>query len=117
MAKMNLSVSAMETYLDAIRTDYKAWSGGRSDDSIRQKMTEEFCSGLSYEVGSKYIKVVADNGNGASVHSFVVNDLNNVKFPLGTILKAATWKAPAKNFGRGSVLIEDFSRVRWTGAM
>jgi hypothetical protein len=31
-------------------------------------------------------------------------------------MKAATWAAPAKNFGRGNIFEEDFSRVTWTGA-
>jgi hypothetical protein len=36
------------------------------------------------------------------------------KFKKGTILKAASWAAPAKNYGRGNILDGNYD-VRWTG--
>jgi hypothetical protein len=117
MPKMNIADSAMQKYLDYIKADYAATvsflprSAPRSNDPFVQDMIAKFNNDISYKVSPKYIKVVK-NG---SVHSFVVNDLNN-KFPLGSILKAASWKAPALNFKRGCVLSENFSGVSWTGA-
>jgi hypothetical protein len=39
------------------------------------------------------------------------------KFKRGDILKAASWKAPAKNFSRGNVLTGTLNRITWTGAL
>lgn len=73
-------------------------------------MFNEFKSKIRVDEGSKFIKVVTNN----SVHSFIVkNDMG--KFKRGDILKAASWRAPAKNFSRGNVLTGNFSNVRWTG--
>lgn len=118
MPKMNIADSAMQKYLDYIKADYAKWSlvdrtgwAPSSNDPIVQNMIAKFNANISYKVSPKYIKITNDS----IVHSFVVNDLNN-KFPLGSILKAATWKAPALNFKRGCVLSENFSGVCWTGA-
>jgi hypothetical protein len=67
---------------------------------------------ISYNVGSKYIKVVTNN----SVWGFVVNTDNDKKFKKGDILKAAGYAAPARNFPRGNILEGGYT-VRWTGAM
>lgn len=112
MPKLNLAESAIEKYLDHIRCDYSKWmvrSG--SENPIRADMINKFNAGVRYEVGPKYIKVIT----GTSVHSFIVNGLKG-KFALGSILKAASWRSPATNFRRGSVLTETFSRITWTGA-
>ena len=111
MPKLNISEDAINKYLDHIRCDYSKWmvrSG--SENPIRTDMINQFNAGVRYEVGSKYIKVIT----GTSVHSFIVNDLKG-KFPLGSILKAASWASPAKNFRRGSVLTEEFSNIQWSG--
>jgi len=113
MPKLNISEDAINKYLDHIRCDYSKWmvrSG--SENPIRTDMINQFNAGVRYEVGSKYIKVII----GTSVHSFIVNTMKG-KFPLGSILKAASWKAPATNFKRGCILEENFTNVRWTGAM
>tara|TARA_R110000772_G_scaffold99174_2_gene198852 strand:- start:10728 stop:11069 length:342 start_codon:yes stop_codon:yes gene_type:complete len=113
MAKLNVPVEVLENYMQVIRNDY---SGARwpetTNPEIKEKMVKEFNESLRYEVGSSYIKVVEQN----SVHSFIVNK-EGKKFPLGAILKAASWKAPATNFARGNVLTGDLACVRWTGAM
>lgn len=98
-------------YFDRIIADYKAFSVGWEKDNIRGKMVEEFIAGLTYEVGNKYIKIIT----GSSVHSFIVRNKTD-KFKPGDILKAASWKAPAKNFARGNIYDKTFDRVRWTGA-
>jgi hypothetical protein len=103
----------LDKYLQAIRDDYANWLLQTPTD-IRIKMTEEFQNSVGYEVGSKYIRVYA-GANQRSVHSFIcIKD--NGKFKEGDILKAAGWKAPAKNFARGNILDGNFSNVRWTGA-
>ena len=52
---------------------------------------------VTVENGRKYARVVV----GDSVHTFVNKT-------TGEILKAASWKAPAKNGVRGSIFAEDF---------
>jgi len=101
-------------YLEYIRQDYRNWQGrfDAKNDTIRQEMLAEFEAGVRYEVGSKFIKVIT----GGSVHSFIVRE-DDGKFKRGDILKAASWRAPAKNFARGNILNGTLDRVRWTGAM
>jgi hypothetical protein len=98
--------------LEKIVADYKAFSPGWETDKIRKQMVEEFIAGLTVEVGSKYIKIIT----GSSVHSFIVRN-DNGKFKAGDILKAASWRAPAKNFARGNIFDGTLDRVRWTGAL
>lgn len=101
----------LNEYLEHIKADYRRYFNGR-DDEIAQQMIQEFESGISVEVGSKYIKVIV----GHSVHSFICyRDLG--KFTKGDILKAASWRSPARNFVRGNLFVKDFSRITWTGAL
>jgi len=67
--------------------------------------------GIEFEAGSKYVKVVSISGGGSrSVHCFVEK-------ANGNILRAASWKSPARNFIRGNVYDQAsyINRVRWTG--
>jgi hypothetical protein len=69
------------------------------------QLNEEFADGqylkeFYIEGGRKYVKIAQRNGSHNSVHSFVDAD--------GKIWKAATWKAPALNFSRGSIFDENF---------
>ena len=67
--------------------------------------------GIEFETGSKYVKIVSISGGGSrSVHSFVEK-------ANGNILRAASWKAPARNFIRGNVFDQAsyINRVSWTG--
>ena len=106
-------LSNLATY---IKQDYINWwsqNGTRVLTAIQQDMIDEFI--VEFEPGSSYIRVVQGSPNGQrSAHSFIV--VKPGKFPVGTILKSASWKAPAKNFARGNILTGDFKRVRWTGA-
>lgn len=105
-------------YCNHIMTDYCNWQKNTCNINdpisikVRDEMNAKFCNSVRVERGSKYLKIVA----GGSAHSFVVLKAD-VKFKVGDILKAATFKAPATNFSRGNMLTGDFSRVTWTGAI
>ena len=108
-----MAIMTVTDYLEYIREDYRKWQGRMpaKNDTIRQEMIAEFEAGVRYEIGKKFIKVIT----GSSVHSFIVFK-DDGKFKKGDILKAATWRAPAKNFARGNLLEGDVKRVTWTGA-
>jgi hypothetical protein len=55
---------------------------------------------LSAEIGRKYIRIISTSGGSRSAYCFI--DMK------GNILKAASWKAPAKH-SRGSVFDADYS--------
>ena len=117
MPALNVDRAALDAYIAAAKADYVAWWGARKDEDSVKAMIEEF--DITYEVGNTYIKVVESrHGAHRSVHSFIVNKATK-KFPVGTILKAASWKAPATNFARGNVNYPASyaDRVRWTGIM
>ena len=106
----------IELLLEDIRTDYKrfagnhgTWRGNSAPDSVQQQMIEEFCSSLRYEVGQKYVRILQD----MRVWGFVVATENDKKFPQGEILKAASYKTPTRNAGRGN-LFEEYT-IEWTG--
>jgi hypothetical protein len=109
--------TALSAYLDHIRADYICWQGRVTPNAdpysvkIRQEMIDRFVSSVNVERGSKYVRVVTNGG----AHSFIVV-AGTSKFPAGTILKAASWKAPATNFARGNILLGDFGNASWTGA-
>lgn len=95
-------------YLEYIKADYAKW---KTDSPYREEFIERFNASLEVEVGSKYIKVVAER----SVHSFIcLRDMG--KFTKGDILKAESYSSPARNFARGNLLARNFGSVRWTGA-
>lgn len=67
--------------------------------------------GVEFEIGSKYVKIVSISAGGSrSAHSFV-------EISSGNILKAASWKSPARNFSRGNVynVTTYANRATWTG--
>jgi len=101
--------AAVSEYLEAIKADYAKFGEACA---IRQQMIDEFNESLTYEVRQKFIKVIT--GPQKSVHSFIVL-ADDDKFKRGDILKAASWKAPAKNFARGNVLTGQY-QTKWTGA-
>ena len=92
---------------DLIKADYAGYSP-MSD--VRAEMIKEFDAQIRYEIHRKFIKVITRG----SVHSFVMRE-DDGKFKRGDILKAASWRAPAKNFARGNIL-KPLSNVRWMGA-
>jgi hypothetical protein len=67
--------------------------------------------GVEFDEGKKYVKVVSISGGGSrSVFCFVEKE-------NGNIWRAASWKAPARNFVRGNVFDQASyaDRIRWTG--
>ena len=114
---------AFAVYKTKIGEDYENWTLGSrallSADNIEKRIREngvvEFKNGISHKCGSKYIKVTKKLGDQTSVHSFIVNTHDDKKFNYGDILKAASWKAPARNFSRGNIFEE--YKVKWTGAI
>lgn len=86
MSEIKNRIESYAARLDEART---AYYDGRYDYVTNEPVT------VSY--GRRYAKVCV----GSSVHTFI--DMTN-----GDILKAASYKAPAKNGVRGSVLAEDF---------
>ena len=111
----------VEELVELAKKDYKEWSdmGSRYDDEsdsrrrIKDEMIDKYNRDISWKMGLKYIKVIS----GSSVWGFVVNRHDDKKFRFGDILKAAGWKAPARNFARGNVVDRNFKGVRWTGAL
>jgi len=104
--------AGIQRYLTAIKADYAGYS---PMSEVRAEMIKEFDAGIGYEIHRKFIKVITGKAGGnTSVHSFIMRE-DDGKFKRGDILKAASWRAPAKNFARGNVL-KPLSNVRWTGA-
>jgi len=69
--------------------------------------------GVEFAIGKKYVKVTfkpwsSTKSTKKYTHSFIDKT-------TGDIWKAATWKAPAKNFPRGNVLNNHYPTLRWTG--
>ena len=119
--ELNLMSDALKEYKKKIGDNYEHWTLGArallNADSIEKRIRRngvvEFKAGLSHKCGSKYIKVTKNLGDQTSVHSFIVNTHDDKKFNYGDILKAASWKAPARNFARGNIFEE--YKVRWVG--
>ena len=113
----------IEKVLEAMREDYKRWSGrcashptDEARSRIKTEMEENYCNGLEVTEGSRYWKIIGSNGGGSqrSVKGFIVK-AGDKKFREGDMLKAAGWAAPARNFARGNVLDGDLHGARWTG--
>lgn len=96
-------IDALAPLLENIKADFAKMEYSTS-------MVEKFNEGLSYTVGRKYIKVIADGG----VWGFIVTAHNDKKFAKGDILLAANWSTPARNKARGNILDGGYS-IYWTG--
>jgi hypothetical protein len=107
--------AGVQRYIEAIKADYTGMRPrvASISDSIHEEMVKEFNDSVRYEIHRKFIKVIT--GPQTGVHSFIML-ADDGKFKRGDILKAASWRAPAKNFARGNVL-KPLSNVRWTGAL
>ena len=95
--------TALIGYKDVIMADYAKFA--KDLEFVRDNF------GVEFAVGNKYVKVITVSAGGSrSVHSFVDSK-------TGDIWKAASWKAPAKNFARGNVFNQStyIKNTRWTG--
>jgi hypothetical protein len=98
---------ALIGYKDAIVSNYYTkWAPDTGVD------TEVARFGIEFEEGNKYVKIVSVSWGSRSVHSFVEK-------ATGDIWKAASWKAPARNFARGNVFAPTtyLNRTTWTGVV
>jgi len=103
--------TAVANLHEAMKADYNRFMKG--DDTISAEMREEFGGSVSHSVGNKYIAI----RTGGGAHSFIVNTDKDKKFLYGDILKAAGYNAPARNFARGNIFVdEDLPKIAWTGA-
>ena len=96
--------------IDHLLKDWNAYvdrAGFRPEHKANKK--------YGFEMGSAYVRIVSSDKDGSSksVAGFVA--LKDGKFPAGTILKAAGWKAPATNFSRGDIFNSENWNYRWTG--
>ena len=102
---------AIAKLYEALKADYNRFMAG--DDPIKNEMREKYADSLSYKTGSKYIAIKTRGG----AHSFIVNTDADKKFSYGDILKTAGYNAPARNFARGNIFVdEDLPKISWTGA-
>ena len=96
---------AMDNLLAEIQVNYNKWGASSGIDKTLD---------LKLKPGRKFIKVIEGN----RVWGFVAKvDGVHKGVPMlkGDILKAATWRAPAKH-SRGSIFDKDFHKsFSWTG--
>jgi len=74
---------------------------------------------FNYEYGRKYVHVMMHHVgefsvNQRSSHSWIMMD-DDKKFKRGDILKSATWRGPARNFGRGNIICGGYKHIKWAG--
>lgn len=102
----------IKNYLLHLSTNYKSRYTGNTEIAWVKEMDKQFDESLNLIDGKAYIKVCVNT----SVHTFIVKE-DGPKFKKGDILKAASYKAPAKNFARGNVYVpESYTNVCWAGA-
>jgi hypothetical protein len=96
-------VAFMKAAQQRVADDYAAWTK-------QAKISMGAGPTLEPMGGPRYIRIVSVDGTTRSAFGFV--DKTN-----GNVLKAASWKAPAKNFSRGNIFDEQHGcgRIRWTG--
>lgn len=100
---MPIDLTAFLTAAQAkVNADYERWQANST-----RKMEPPT---LSIETGRRYARIVSDNGSQRQAFGFV--DLTN-----GQVLKADSWKTPAKNFARGNIndANQGCGRISWTG--
>jgi len=113
--------------IEALKDNYRQYAIRGHQRSIErfdavpgyhQRKIEELKSGkcdidYTIETGKKYHKIIfVDGGNSRSVHAFV--DKNT-----GSVLKSASWKAPAKGERYNLLIIKErewlFENADWSG--
>lgn len=82
-------VAWVNEVIKAQANEHLTWSDDPEDE-------DAYYHPLEVVRGPRYIKLVKNSGNQRSVYGFVDRK-------SGNLLKAASWKSPAKNFARGSI--------------
>ena len=103
----NTVVGGISHMMEAANEDYMNFS-------VTDAMKADFVEGWDVKSGSKYIKIMTDNGG--SAWGFIVKTDTDKKFKKGDILKCAGWAAPARNKARGNVLEGNYL-INWTGPL
>lgn len=101
----------LDALFDAIGDDYARWLP--APNATRDAAIARFRAGLGCDLGAakKYARVTTEG----SAWGFIVLTDADPRFPVGSILKTASWAKPALNKPRGNVITRDFSWVNWTG--
>ena len=98
---------AMDRLLDNIHKDYEGWSSRIEYSSGAERVN------ITIKPGRKFIKIIRDT----SVWGFVAKSdgiHKGVPMKMGDVLKAASWRAPAKHT-RGNIYDKNQNYFRWTG--
>ena len=96
------------------KADYVAMStsyGKKELQGYSKEQVDNWENSFRLNTGKKYIRVVKENG----VFCFIVRE-DSGKFKKGDILKAAGYRAPARNSARGNVLTGNYA-IQWTGPL
>lgn len=102
------------TNFEIALASFVAGANAKLDAGVNKTVpAEHFIKKITIEEGSKYIRLVCSEGpqNGAAcAWGFICKTTGNV-------LKAASWKTPAKNFARGNIFDahNGLGRFCWTG--
>ena len=99
--------------IQGAKDDYIKMStmGGKELTGYSKEQVDKWENLFRLETGKKYIRVVRENG----VFCFIVRE-DSGKFKKGDILKAAGYRAPARNSARGNVLTGNYN-IQWTGPL
>ena len=105
--------SGIQNMIQGAKDDYikMSTSGGRELTGYSKDQVDKWDNLFRVETGKKYIRVVKENG----VFCFIVREDSGI-FKKGDILKAAGYRAPAKNSARGNVLTGNYN-IQWTGPL
>ena len=99
---------------DGIQNMIAAATHDYTKSNFSERMNKEFTEGWVVKEGTKYIKIMTNNGG--SAWGFVVNTDSDKKFKKGDLLKCAGWNKPARNAARGNVLSGGYN-INWTGPL
>ena len=107
-------LAGVEALVTHLYQDYANWINlCNSSKDIKDKMIAETSFHVNTD-GRNYWRVEKWDGSQRCSIGFVVAKPTK-GFQSGDLLKSASWKAPATNFIRGSVLTRDFSQCSWAG--